>query len=125
MSQIPDQRDEFFDRLMSMSRQALADQEYEVAYHTLAAAMHHCLTLQQPLPLLREVLSEAAHEQKTLGTLAPEHAISSFTAHRHGHQSVYDALQNQLITRIRLLETKPLFGKGESIAQWLSESSSS
>ncbi|MBV9229910.1 MAG: hypothetical protein JOZ18_11395 [Chloroflexi bacterium] len=104
MSSPEPQHDALYEQLMSISHQAYLDQAYEVAYHTLCAAMYRARDLNN-VHHLREVLQEADTQKRTLDRAHPEHPLSSSSASSRRHDSVYGSLQRHASTLIRLLET--------------------
>ena len=99
------QQDEWYQQLPTLSRQAYAEQAFEMAYHTLAAAMYRAKDLGD-VSLLRELLQEVERQKKQLDSTYPAHSLSSSSAHTRGHESVYTGLQRQISTQIQFYETQ-------------------
>ena len=101
------QRDEVYEQLLFISRQAFAESTFEIAYHTLCAAMWRASDLDE-LPLLRALLQEAERQGKYIDNTYPAHRLSSSSARSRGHESVYSALQREIGAHIRVHESQGL-----------------
>lgn len=93
------QLDSLYEQLLRASRQAFTEQGYEVAYHALTAATHRARDIKS-LPLLHELLQEAATQENELERLHPTHNISSSSASQRGNTSLYKSLTKQIETAV-------------------------
>jgi hypothetical protein len=113
MTVLTRQHDALYTQLLQISRQASAVQAYEMAYHTLFAAMHRAVQLDE-VALLEEVIQEADAQHQQLNSAHPEHPLSSRSAAQCGHECSYSLLKREIITNIQLLETKELLPDGNT-----------
>ncbi len=72
-------RDEMYDQLLAISREAFREGSFEVAFHALCAAMHRAKDLKS-VPFLRELLQEAEQQMQLIDTRYPDHPLSSSSA---------------------------------------------
>jgi hypothetical protein len=80
-----------YEQLMVITELAFADRHYEVAYHTLAAAMHCVEDLGDKQRL--SMVEQTAHLQREwIDTYDPGHRLSSQSAARRGARSIYKVL---------------------------------
>jgi hypothetical protein len=107
MESLAQYHDEMYEHLLAISRRALSEASFEVAYHSLTAAMH-CAKDLKNVTFLREVLLEAEKQKKVLDTTYPEHSLSSTTAASRHHEGVYSSLQRQIGTALQFLEMPSL-----------------
>ena len=103
MSESTHQRDEWYEQLLSISRQAFEQSAFEMAYHLLAAAMY-CAKALGNLPMLRELLQEVERQRLQLDRPAPTYPLSSASASNRGHESSYSSLARQVSVLIRFWE---------------------
>ena len=96
-------RGEMYVQLLAISRKASSESAFEVAYHSLAAAMHRAKDLKN-VRFLRELLQEAEQQKKLIDTGYPDHPLSSSSARRRSHESIYSSLLLQISTQLRLCE---------------------
>ena len=93
----------FFDRLMTLSREAHEFGLHEVAYHSLCAAMHAAQTGNDPAGVAR--VADVAREQiDWINTHVPAHRLSTASARRHDHPGVYAMLERQAEAVLRMLD---------------------
>src|SRR3712207_5973483 len=91
-----------YEALMVMSEQAFADRQYEVAYHTLSAAMH-CAEALGDERRLRTVEQTARMQRDWINSYDPAHRLSRQSAAARGGRSIYDSLDVHLESiRLRL-----------------------
>lgn len=86
-----------FDQLLSVSREAHAHGQHEVAYHALIAALHAAQDTAH-LAGVRAVVTEARAQIEWIDRNAPGHRLSSESAGRHNHPGVYSMLSRQAET---------------------------
>jgi hypothetical protein len=82
------------DELLRASQRALNAGLYEMAYHTLAGALHGAESVGDGVRL-RAIQEEAGRQQDVIDAEAPEHRLSRGGGRRHGHAGWYDALALQ------------------------------
>jgi hypothetical protein len=116
MRALSQQHDALYEQLMAISHQACNMDAYELAYHTLYAAMCRAEQLDN-VPLLEEVLQEADLQHQQVDSIHPEHRFSSVSAAQWGHESLYDSLEREITTNIQMLETRELLPLLASEAQ--------
>ena len=95
-----------YDQLMQINQDAFEQGHYEVAYHTLAAALHCGLLLEEQGVL--EALEQRALQQRDwIDTYASAHHLSSQSASAQGHSGVYTSLLRQIQARKLMRQTIP------------------
>jgi len=95
---------ELYDKLMDINTEAFEQGHFEVAYHTLAAAFHCGLLLQQTV--LEELEQRALEQRNWIDTYASTHPLSPQSAQAKGHVDVYTSLLLQIQTR-KLMQKTP------------------
>lgn len=92
-----------YEQLMSISQKALASGHYETAYHALCAAMHysHDLSNEQRLRLVEQTAKE---QRDWIDAKAPEHRMSTQSAHQRQGISMYDMLTRQAAAHALMVE---------------------
>ncbi len=98
---LDNEHDALFEQLLTINQTTFEGQWYETAYHALAAAFHRAQDL-GAVSLMAQVQQLATQQMNTIDTSAPEHTLSSQSAHTRGHQSIYGLLAQQAATRIRI-----------------------
>jgi hypothetical protein len=97
---------QIYDQLLDINKDAFEQGLYEVAYHTLAAALHCATQIRGQAPLI--ALEQRARQQKDwIDASAPEHPVSSQSASLHGHRSIYTSLLMQIQTKERVQRHPP------------------
>lgn len=94
---------DLYERLIAISQEAAAAALYEVAYHTLVAALH-CADTAGNSVRLHEVLTLAATQRTRLLTQAPDHLLTPQASAARGTHNIYDSLELQgqaMLTRLR------------------------
>lgn len=107
MSSSAQQRDELYETLLTINRQAFAEHAFEVAYHTLCATVWRARDLGN-MSLLRTLQQEAEKQGKYIDDAYPAHRLSSSSASTRGHESVYSALQREIGAHIQVHESQGL-----------------
>ncbi len=87
-----------YDQLMGINEQAFREGNFEAAYHTLAAALHCAIPLQEEA-LLTTLEQRAPEQQEWIDMHAAIHPLSSQSAALHGPRSIYASLVKQIQTR--------------------------
>jgi hypothetical protein len=100
-------RDEMYEHLLVISREAFREGSFEVAFHALCAAMHSAKD-KKNVQFLRELLQEAEQHMQLIDAGYPNHPLSSSSAASRKHESIYRSLQRQISTQIRLYEVQGL-----------------
>jgi hypothetical protein len=98
-------RDEMYEHLLAISREAFREGSFEVAFHALCAAMHRAKD-KKNVPYLRELLQEAEQHMQLIDTGYPNHPLPSSSAASRKHESIYRSLQRQISANIRMYEVQ-------------------
>jgi hypothetical protein len=94
---------DLYHQSLDLNTQAFAGRCFEVAYHSLAAAMH-CAEEMRDAGLLVEVRRFAEDQARWIDTNAPQHKLSSRSAKRHNHESIFATLARLAHTLLLGLE---------------------
>ena len=100
-------RDEMYEHLLAISREAFREGSFEVAFHALCAAMHRAKD-KKNVPYLRELLQEAEQQMRLIDTGYRDHPLSSASAGSRKHESIYRSLLRQISTLLRLHDVQDL-----------------
>jgi hypothetical protein len=106
MSQRPDEHrdlDQCYDVLLAIDREALAESQYELAYHALAGALH-CAEAARDEERVAHVAALVEEHRRRVDAEEPPHPISSAAAAARGHRSLFETLAGQaasLLARLR------------------------
>ncbi len=92
-----------YQRLIQINQEAFAGEEYDVAYHSLMAALY-CVQRLNDRQGLGEVERRANEELTWIDAHHPEYEHSTQSASTRGHSSIYKNLSNQARTRILITE---------------------
>jgi hypothetical protein len=85
---------DLFQRLMGINQEAFACEEYDVAYHALAAALHCAQSLKDEQRL--GDVGRAANEQLAwIDSYHPEYRYSTQSSSRRGNLNVYSNIVRQ------------------------------
>jgi hypothetical protein len=84
------------DQLIEVSRKALELKQYEVAYHSLQAALHCALEIKDE-QLLLCIQLEADRQRAFVDAVSPDHRLSSLKAAERGGNNLYGILAQQAI----------------------------
>jgi hypothetical protein len=82
-----------YHQLMDINKEAFEQGHYEVAYHTLAAALHSGILLEE------QGVLEELEQGDWIDNYASGHHLSSQSASAQGHVGVYTSLLRQIQTR--------------------------
>ncbi len=80
------------DRLVTLSEEAAASGQFEVAYHVLMAALH-AAERESRTDAVERISRIAAIQEKAIEAQQPPHPLSQAAAARRGTESVYSTLQ--------------------------------
>ncbi len=94
---------DLYRRLVEINQEAFADEQYDVAYHSLMAALH-CVQTLGDVQGLGEVERLANEELTWIDAHHPEYEHSTSSASARGHSSIFKNLSNQAKTRITMIE---------------------
>jgi len=83
---------QLLDRLVSLSEEAAAGGQFEVAYHTLMAALH-ASEREGSTAGVDRVSRVAANQERAIEAVRPPHPLSQASASKRGTESVYSTLQ--------------------------------
>jgi hypothetical protein len=100
-------RDKMYEQLLALSREAIREGSFEVAFHSWAAAMHRAKDLKN-MQFLRELLQEAEQQMRLIDRSYPDHPLSSASARSRSHDSIYSSLLRQISTLLRLYDVQGL-----------------
>jgi hypothetical protein len=89
------------DQLLRIGQQAFEAGHYEVAYHSLMAALH-CASDDADEARVRRVELAANEQQAWIDRYVPSHRLSSYSAKSRGHLGPYSNLKRQAAA-VRLL----------------------
>src|SRR5262249_6884260 len=92
-----------YGQLLELNGRAFADQRFEVAYNTLAAALH-CADELRASGLLSEVRRLADEQGMWLDQHAPDHPLAARSALRRGNLPILAALAKQAESMLLRLE---------------------
>ena len=95
-------QDALYGRLLALNQETFSAGLYEIAYHTLAGALHRAVNLQDDA-LLDAVAALATAQLWHIDLHAPTQALSSFVATSRGRRSAYAALAQLATTCARLI----------------------
>jgi hypothetical protein len=94
---------DLYQRLMSINQEAFTLDQYDIAYHTLMAALHCAQTLKDIAGLV-EVEHVAYKQLESIDAHHPEYEHSTQSASKHGHPGIYKNLIKQARTRVRMIQ---------------------
>ena len=99
------QDDDLYSRLMTMSQEALENDNFEAAYHILCASLHvaHTHGNQQHLEAVREA---AIAQQTWIDENAIEHKMSTKSVAKRNGANLYDSLLAQIDADSTILKLK-------------------
>lgn len=83
--------DKLYQALMQLHQDSFEEGRFEVAYHTLAAALHAAEEINNA-ELLTTIQSLATKRQAEIDRIWPEHKVSSASARRRGNHPLFTAL---------------------------------
>jgi hypothetical protein len=92
---------------LELNRTAMAMGHYAVAYHALAAAMHSAVDLDDPTRLT-DIGNIAANQRHWIATQGTEHALIDKSAFARVSQSLWDTLEREVQSRLRMIEQRRL-----------------
>jgi hypothetical protein len=92
--------------LMQMNRKCFEGREFDVAYHTLMAALH-CAQEVKEIAYLQEIERTANEQLKYIDAHHPEYEHSSITAANRNHVSIFQTLARQANARIVIIQNTP------------------
>jgi hypothetical protein len=98
-------------RLFSISQDAHARRQHEVAYHTLTAALHAAQNAHD-VSGAKAVFREAREQIAWIDINAPEHRLSTNSAGRHNHPGVYAMLSRQAKAIAQMMEAGRIAAAG-------------
>lgn len=99
------QQGDMYEQLMAISQEALMNQHYETAYHSLAAAMHYAQDLGDQERLLA-VESVAKEHQNLIDTQTPEHRMATQAAVNRDRTSLHQMLARQAAAQVVIIQHK-------------------
>ena len=105
-------QDDMYEQLLAISRKAFSEESFEVAFHSLAAAMHRAKDLKN-VRFLRELLQEAEQQMRLIDTGYRDHPLSSASAGSRKHESIYRSLLRQISTLLRLHDVQDLLQESQ------------
>ncbi len=94
---------DLYQRLVQINQEAFAGEQYDVAYHSLMAALH-CAQSLDDVQGLAEAERLANEELAWIDEHHPEYEHSTRSATVRGHASIFKNLSNQAKTRITMIE---------------------
>lgn len=96
---------DLYEQLMAISQEALSNQYYETAYHSLAAAMHYAQSLGDE-ERLQAVVNAAKEHQDLIDTQTPEHRMATQAAVNRDRISLYQMLARQAAAQVLIVQHK-------------------
>ena len=96
-----------YEQLLAISRKAFREGSFEVAFHALCATMHRAKD-KKNVQFLRELLEEAGQQKQLIDAGYPNHPVSTSSAASRKHESIYQSLQRQISTQLRLYDMQDL-----------------
>lgn len=94
---------DLYQRLMHINQEAFALEQYDVAYHTLMAALHCAQTLND-LAGLVEVERIASNQLEWIDAHHPEYEHPTQSASERKQPGIYQNLIQQAKTRVRMIQ---------------------
>lgn len=99
------QHGDLYEQLMAISQEALTNQYYETAYHSLAAAMHYAQAVGNA-ERLQAVASAAKEQQDLIDTQTPKHRMATQAAVNRDRISLYQMLARQASAQVLIVQHK-------------------